>query len=65
MTTIEKELLEFAATADVRKSRDRSKMELLCMLLRLEREHGEQHMDLVRLAMLHALEDEASSVQSA
>jgi len=59
MTTIEKELLEFAAAADVRKSRDRDKMQLHCVLLRLEKEHGEQHMDLVRLAMVHALEDEA------
>ena len=59
MTKIEKELLDFAANADVRKSRDRDKMQLHCLLLRLEREHGEQHMDLVRFRMLEAFESGA------
>ena len=58
MTKAEKELIDFAATADVRRSRDRAKMDLLCRLLRIEREVGEQQLDLVRLAVYQAVCDE-------
>jgi hypothetical protein len=57
MTKAEKELIDFAALCDVRKSRDRAKMYLLCALLKLEREHGEEELDLVRLAVLQAIQD--------
>ena len=58
MTKAEKELIEFAEVADVRRSRDRAKMDLLCRLLRIERERGEESLDLVRLAVYQAICDE-------
>jgi len=58
MTKAEKELIDFAEVADVRRGRDRAKMDLLCRLLKLEREYGEEHLDLVRLAVYQAICDE-------